>query len=157
MGQGVERHRRLRERYHRQVSCGKSEPLPLPWVLLRHRVWVLLTAIPVLQSRGGTVYQRGRRAKEYYCRGGKLVNMDGLEDFFADLLEFVLCALPAPKIKHKKKWIQKIVNFIIALFWYIGILVICIILLYLIAKFIAFIINLIVQWYSDWYISSITK
>ena len=76
-------------------------------------------------------------------------------DFLLELLSEG--SLPAPKIKHKKKWIQKIVKFIIALFWYIGILVICIILLYLIAKFIAFIINLIVQWYSDWYISSISK
>lgn len=71
--------------------------------------------------------------------------MDGFGDFFGDLLEFILCSLPAPKIKHKKKWVQKIVNFIIALFWYIGILVICIILLYLIAKFVAFLINLIIQ------------
>lgn len=78
-----------------------------------------------------------------------------LMDFLLELLSEG--SLPAPKIKHKKKWVQMTVNFIIALFWYIGIFIVLTFLVYLIVKFIAFIINLIVQWYSDWYISSITK
>ena len=82
---------------------------------------------------------------------------DVLIDFFTSLFDSIILFLPAPKVKHKKKWVQNIITF----FWYLGIGIVFAILAFLASCLIVFvvkwIINLIVQWYSDWYISSISK